>query len=151
MVVCPYLMEFWADSCSCQVRLLFWPWHALTWQKWFSMTSWFTMAGFIMANGNDFSLMATSELKPSTMDCKSNHSFFSWEKTLWVYLPCPSIYLGTKGIGWGLEDVCYMLLITYFSLNSETTLDVCVRSSIVVSTKLPYWPLVRQISALCRP
>lgn len=74
MTVCPNLMEFCVDSCWWLVGLLFCPLQALTWQKWFSTQSWFTMAGLITELGNFCILICTIDWNPKHIDCKSNQS-----------------------------------------------------------------------------
>ena len=76
MGCCPNRIEFWADSWSLYVGLLFCPLHDLVWQKWFSTPSWLTSHGLIVELGNFESLIFTMALKPWVMDWRSNHSLF---------------------------------------------------------------------------
>lgn len=74
IVVCPYRMEFCVCSCSRYVGFLFWPLHALTWQKWFSTTSWFISHDFMTDVGKAVNFIFTIALYPCIIDCMSNHS-----------------------------------------------------------------------------
>ena len=75
IVLCPKIIAFWVACVSRYVGFSFWPFAALSWQKWFSTTSWFRMAGLIVDPGNRFSFILTNEIIPSIIACKSNHSF----------------------------------------------------------------------------
>ena len=51
-----------------------WGFHSgRSWLKWFLTMSWLTIAGFITDPGKRESFVLIIEMKPSTMDCKSNH------------------------------------------------------------------------------
>lgn len=96
IVVCPYRMEFWADSWRWYVGLLFCPLQARTWQKWFSTQSWLTIAGLIGAWGNFFNLIETIDKKPRIMDCKSKNNLF--EKNFLADSSPASCYHSCKNI-----------------------------------------------------
>lgn len=74
IVVCPNHIEFCVNSCCRCVGLLFCPYHDRTWQKWFSTPSSLTSAGLMTAEGNWAVFMATMDLNPRHIDCKSNQS-----------------------------------------------------------------------------
>ena len=65
---------FCDDSCNLYVGLLFEPLHDLVWQKWFSTPSWLTSHCLITELGNFVNLIFTTDLKPWTIDWRSNQS-----------------------------------------------------------------------------
>ena len=131
-------MVFWAVSCNLHVGLLFCPLHDLTWQKWFSTTSWFMIAGLTTDWGNSVSLIETMDWKPRIIDCKSNHSFGEI-----IFLVLPSVIdfhfsMKSKKCLRSLSLASSLLVIA--CLSPKSWIDVCFSRSIVASTKVPSWP-----------
>ena len=106
--------------------LSFCPLHDLTWQKWFSMQSWFTIAGFITECGNFNNFTLIIELKPRHIACKSKWSFADMK-----------FLSGTSALHFSMKErksfkflrrlslTCLML---YLFEKRSITDDVCCRS-----------------------
>lgn len=71
----PNIIEFCVPCTAWYVGLSFWPLALLNCEKWFSTISWFIIAGFIVDPGKRPSFVWTIEIKPCTMDWRSNHNF----------------------------------------------------------------------------
>ena len=143
MVVCPYLIEFWADSCKWNVGLLFGPLHALTWQKWFSMQSWLMMAGLITDWGNFFNLIATIDSKPSIIDWRSNHNLLV-KNFFEDSLPASAFHCfrNDRNSWSSSKRWSERLLMFWRSLNSWIAQEVWASNSTVESRLLPSCPLL---------
>lgn len=75
IVVWPKITEFRVPWTVWYVGLLFCPLAPRSWLKWFSTTSWLTIAGLISDPGKWANFDFTMEIKPKTIDCKSNQVF----------------------------------------------------------------------------
>ena len=73
IVACPKITEFCVPLTIWYVGLSFCMFAPRNWLKWFSTTSWFTIAGLINDPEKRANFEFTKEMKPSTIDCRSNH------------------------------------------------------------------------------